>query len=113
EIGLEPALDVRPQYLHCDIARALRVGNGCLVDLRDRCSSYGRAKRTVMILKLPSKGFGNRSPAFTHGKRRQLVLEVRQVACQFRSDHVRPCRQKLAKLDVGWPERCQGLGYPR
>jgi hypothetical protein len=42
-----------------------------------------------------------------------VVLQPLEVPCQRGTDHVRPCRQELAELDVTRPQPRQRRGQPR
>src|SRR6185369_17172372 len=47
---------------------------------------------------------------FALRKRRHLVLETFEVACDRRADDIRPRGEKLAELDIGRPEPRQRSG---
>src|SRR5262249_44003187 len=55
----------------------------------------------------------DRSLGFLLCKRRQTVLEAFQVARHDDADHVRPRRQELAELEIGWAQPGQRPRQPR
>ena len=114
EIGLEAALDARPQHLHGDRpARAAGVSELGAMHLRDRGGGDRRAergeerraaacRRRAAIARL---GLGLR-------ERRHLVLQALEVARERDADHVRARRQELAELHIGRTEPGQRGGQP-
>ncbi len=103
QIGLEPALDARAKNLDRDrLARAVYVDLRAM-HLRNRCCSHRRTKACIDRRKRFAERGYDSCLRLALRERRHLVLKAFQIARDRRTDHVRPCRQELAELDVGRP----------
>ena len=66
-----------------------------------------------VILHPAAQRFRHGAARLLHGKGRQLVLQVAQVAGEFRADQIGARGQELAELDVTGPQAGQGVGDAR
>src|SRR5262245_20201205 len=105
-------LDSRPQDFHgYRLARTAGLNLGAVhlrdrgrrdcrsearIDLRDRFIERGRHGRLRLGLR----------------ERRHLVLQAFEVVSDRGADDIRPCREKLAELDIGGTEPRQSRGEP-
>ena len=112
EIGFEPAFNSGPENLYGHrFARAVHFDFRAM-HLRDGRCGHRWSEIFVDRGKRFAKRGRNHRLRFALRKRRHLVLQAFQVACDLRSDHVLPCREKLAELDVGGSEPGQCRRQP-
>ena len=112
EIVLELPLDAGPQHLDGHVAAHAIVDHHRLVHLSDGCCRNGRAEFGEMVLKLAAELLLDGLARFGHGKGRQLVLQVPQVAGEVRPDQIGAGGEKLAELDVAGAEAGDGARNP-
>src|SRR5207244_8351226 len=101
KVGFEPAFDAWPENLYGHrLAHAVHFDFRAM-HLRDGRCSHRRSKASVDRGKWLIKRSCDCCLCFALRKWRHLVLQTFQIARDRRSDHVRPCGEKLAELDVG------------
>ena len=114
QIVMKPGFNPGPQHLDRDIVLVSGlVHYRGLVDLCNRgcCHRVGQGQEYVTCRFAQPGLDGFARPG--HVERLHAVLQLTQGICALGSDHVRPRGQKLAKLDVAWPQFVQRLGQRR
>ena len=115
EVAAEALLDAGAQDLDGDLragVRRRRRRPPCAPGRWRRRRPAGRTPRSDprACRRAPARP---RARASAMRERRQLVLQVRQVARELWADHVGARCQELAELDVAGAEACQGGGEAR
>ena len=112
EIGLEAALDARPQHLDGDWPALALLEHLGAMHLRDRGGRNGRAEARETVAQRRAERAGDGGLGLGLRKRCHSVLQAFEIARQRRADDIRPRCQKLSELDVARAEPGQRRGEP-
>ena len=110
EIVAEALLDAGPEDLHRHVAAHAVVDRDGLVHLGDGGGGTGGPNSAKWSSSRPPSASSTARRASGIGERRQLVLQVAQVAGELRADQVGARGEELAELDVAGAETGERAG---
>ena len=110
EVAAEALLDAGAQDLHGHVAAHAVVDGDGLVHLGDGGGGDGRAERGEVVLQPAAQLLLDCRACLLHRERRQLVLQMAEVAGQLGADQVGAGGEELAELDVAGPQAGQRAG---
>ena len=110
EVAAEAPLDARAQDLDGHVAAHTIVDDDGLVHLGDGGGGDRRPELREVVLEPAAQRFLDRLACFPHGERRQLVLQVAEIARKLGADEIGAGGEELAELDVARPQAGQRPG---
>ena len=113
QVGVEAALDARPQHLDRDRARSARRRDLRAMHLGDRGGRDRRTKMREHRADRPAERGRDHRFRLVLRKRRHLVLQPFEIAGEHCTDNIRARRQELPELDVARPEPRERRRQPR